>query len=351
MRIIIQDDTYRDVINWKSLPKSFLPNTVEVAKDAAHSESKAFLLMVEPDDSIAAVKAYIQEEKGISFKKQKLLNEDGGVMRDALTLLSAGIKKGSTLILRYAPITQIIVTTLTGRRFKLMVESDDTVADVKVAIQEKEGIRFHKQRIIYNGRQLEDHVLLVDCGIQYNSVLSVVVTLCDKGEDLNMYTIKLYYKGWWVFEPEMNYVSGQIAYYDYCNSDENSIIQMRQCMKSGKEVKIFVEHTDEDQWSYDVIDYEGDPILHGEEGLVDVAVIEKDDESDATSEEYESFHDSDYYLEEDDILFDKNIDSTVEWVGVNRISRENQVKEKIMEFGVALNIVDLCPTDQLCFIK
>lgn len=178
MRIIIQDDTYRDVINWKSLPKSFLPNTVEVAKDAAHSESKTFLLMVEPDDSIAAVKAYIQEEKGIPFKKQKLLNEDGGVMRDALTLLSAGIKKGSTLILRYAPITQIIVTTLSGRRFKLMVESDDTVADVKAAIQEKEGIRFHKQRIIYDGRQLQDHVLLVDCGVQYNSVLSVVLTLC-----------------------------------------------------------------------------------------------------------------------------------------------------------------------------
>ncbi|KAM3202408.1 polyubiquitin-like isoform X1 [Capsicum annuum] len=178
MRIIIQDDTYRDVINWKSLPKSFLPNTVEVAKDAAHSESKTFLLMVEPDDSIAAVKAYIQEEKGIPFKKQKLLNEDGGVMRDALTLLSAGIKKGSTLILRYAPITQIIVTTLSGRRFKLMVESDDTVADVKAAIQEKEGIRFHKQRIIYDGRQLQDHVLLVDCGVQYKSVLSVVLTLC-----------------------------------------------------------------------------------------------------------------------------------------------------------------------------
>ncbi|KAM3398529.1 hypothetical protein P3S68_002045 [Capsicum galapagoense] len=59
-----------------------------------------------------------------------------------------------------------------------MVESDDTVADVKAAIQEKEGIRFHKQRIIYNGRQLQDHVLLVDCGIQYNSVLSVLLTLC-----------------------------------------------------------------------------------------------------------------------------------------------------------------------------
>ncbi|XP_049395202.1 uncharacterized protein LOC125859476 [Solanum stenotomum] len=179
MRIIIQDDTYRDVINWKSLPESFLPSTIDVTKEEdIRSESKAFLLMVEPDDSIAAVKAYIQEEKGISFKKQKLLNEDGGVMRDAQTLTSAGINKGSTLILRYAPITQIYVLTLTNRRFKLMVESDDTIADVKAAIQEKEGIRFHKQRLIYNGRQLEDDRSLVDYGIQYNSQLALVLRLC-----------------------------------------------------------------------------------------------------------------------------------------------------------------------------
>ncbi|KAK4734086.1 hypothetical protein R3W88_008347 [Solanum pinnatisectum] len=178
MRIIIQDDTYRDVINWKSLPKSFLPSTIDITKEDICSESKAFLLMVEPDDTIAAVKAYIQEEKGISFKKQKLLNEDGGVMRDEQTLMSAGINKGSTLILRYTPITQIYVSTLIKRRFKLMVESDDTIADVKAAIQEKEGIRFHKQRIVYNGRQLEDDKSVVDCGIQYNSELTLLLRLC-----------------------------------------------------------------------------------------------------------------------------------------------------------------------------
>ncbi|KAG5610498.1 hypothetical protein H5410_021779 [Solanum commersonii] len=118
--------------------------------------------MVERDDSIAAVKAHIQEEKEIPFKKQKLLNEDGGVIvvfptviRDEQTLISAGIKKGSTLILRYAPITQITVIMPSSRRLKLMMESDDTIADVKADIQEKEGIRFHKQRITYNGPQLE----------------------------------------------------------------------------------------------------------------------------------------------------------------------------------------------------
>lgn len=58
---------------------------------------------------------------------------------------------------------------------------------------------------------------------------------------------------------------------------------------SSKEVEIFIEHTNEDQWSYDVVDFEGEPILHSEEGLVDVDVVEKDDESGATSEECESF--------------------------------------------------------------
>ncbi|KAK4373277.1 hypothetical protein RND71_008661 [Anisodus tanguticus] len=178
MRIIIQDDTYRDVINWKSLPKSFLPSTIDVAKEDRGSESKPFLLIVEPDDSIAAVKAYIQEEKGIPFKKQKLLNQDGGVLRDAQTLVSAGIKKGSTLILRYAPITQITVVTPSGRWLKLMVESDDTIADVKAAIREREGIQFHKQAILYDGREIKDHKPLVEFGIENNSVVHVYLKQC-----------------------------------------------------------------------------------------------------------------------------------------------------------------------------
>ncbi|MCD7470331.1 hypothetical protein HAX54_010101 [Datura stramonium] len=112
MWIIIQDDTYRDMNNWKSLSKFFLPSTLDVAKEGDRSESKHFFLMVEPDDIIAVVKAYIQEEKEISFEKQTLLNEDG---------------------------------------FKLTVESDDTIADVKATIQEKGGIRFYKQRLFYGG--------------------------------------------------------------------------------------------------------------------------------------------------------------------------------------------------------
>ncbi|KAH0729474.1 hypothetical protein KY289_000662 [Solanum tuberosum] len=59
--------------------------------------------------------------------------------------------------------------------------------------------------------------------------------------------------------------------------------------------------------------------------------IEKNDESDSTTEECESFHDSDYSLEEADMNFDKSINSTVEWVGVTRKSRDNQAKGKNVE--------------------
>ncbi|KAF3671822.1 hypothetical protein FXO38_06405 [Capsicum annuum] len=58
-----------------------------------------------------------------------------------------------------------------------------------------------------------------------------------------------------------------------------------------------------------------------------------------------SFHDSDYSLEEYDMFFDKNIDSTVEWVGVNERSKDNQVKGSTMEFGVASNMLDICPNN------
>ncbi|XP_059310875.1 uncharacterized protein LOC132062293 [Lycium ferocissimum] len=94
-QIIIKDETSKgDMIQWGSLLKSLLLPSFE----------SCFTLMVDPNDTIGAVKAYIQEEKRISFKKQKLiLSHNGGDLSDDQTLDSLGIKKDSTLILQYAP--------------------------------------------------------------------------------------------------------------------------------------------------------------------------------------------------------------------------------------------------------
>lgn len=59
-------------------------------------------------------------------------------MRDEQSLSSSGLRKGPTLILRYAPVTQITVIMPNSSRLKVMMDSDDTIADVKA------HIRFHK---------------------------------------------------------------------------------------------------------------------------------------------------------------------------------------------------------------
>ncbi|KAH0714748.1 hypothetical protein KY284_007653 [Solanum tuberosum] len=115
-------------------------------------------------------------------------------------------------------------------------------------------------------------------------------------------------------------------------------------MSDSREVEIFVEHTKEDQWYYDIADPEGNPQQGGED-FIDENIIEKSDECDATCEERESLNDSDYFLEEDDMIFDKIIDSNVEWVGLNGRNRENQVKEKTMEVRVVSNMLAIFPND------
>ncbi|KAK6776753.1 hypothetical protein RDI58_027754 [Solanum bulbocastanum] len=147
MQIIIHDDTYKDAIGSKYIIDG-------TAKDCRIS----YTLMVAPDDSIIAVKAYIQEQIGFSFKNQKLLSE-GAVLRNPQTLVSLGMKKGSTLILRYEPISS---NKFTSCIFNIKAQRNDTVGDLKAFFQEKTGIRFHTLRSTYRGQILANDKHLVD---------------------------------------------------------------------------------------------------------------------------------------------------------------------------------------------
>ena len=148
-----------------------------------------YTLEVDNSDTIEAVKERIKAKYGLPenlqrfvYKGKTLSNEytfnDYNIHSDVvidLVQLPSLVQKSNNNIMNGG--MNIVIKSLDNTEITLEVESSDSIDTIKERILIEKGIPVNMQRLIYNGKQLEDDRTLADYLIFPNSTIRLVLRL------------------------------------------------------------------------------------------------------------------------------------------------------------------------------
>jgi ubiquitin C len=145
------------------------------------SHNGQFNLDVQPNSTIEEVKSKIHSKEGIPSDQQQLIFA-GQQLKDDRTLSNYDIKNGSTvqLVFRLRGGMAVYVRIPNGRILTVHVDCENTVRELKEEIYQilmengESGLPPREQRIIFSGKQLEDHRTLADYGILNHGTVHIV---------------------------------------------------------------------------------------------------------------------------------------------------------------------------------
>ena len=160
---------------------TFLSDSINVR--IRHWKGQEFVVKVQPSDYLDDVKDLIFEQMKIPVDHQRV-TYNGASLDETERLGAQGITDGCVLQLEPMKIT--IVQSSSGKEISLVVESDDTIRDVKTQVYKRIRVPIELQCIVFGGEDLPDSKTLDECAVEHletlqmeEFVLSVVHWLGD----------------------------------------------------------------------------------------------------------------------------------------------------------------------------